>query len=83
MSRSRGTGNVTEVTGEDNHVDWSDPEIWTMIDDNQIGGRDGGVESCDAECEILTTFSFFQGRSGICFHQEHVITEGTCLKTYS
>ena len=34
MSRSRGTGNVTEVTGEDNHVDWSDPEIWTMIDDN-------------------------------------------------
>ena len=54
MSRSRGTGNVTEVTGEDNHVDWSDPEIWTMIDDNQIGGRDGGAESCDAECEILT-----------------------------
>ena len=58
MSRSRGTGNVTEVTGEDNHVDWSDPEIWTMIDDNQIGGRDGGAESCDAECEILTIASY-------------------------
>ena len=25
-----------------------------MIDDNQIGGRDGGAESCDAECEIIT-----------------------------
>ena len=57
MSRSRGTGNVTEVTREDNHVDWSDPGIWTMIDDNQIGGRDGGAESCDAECEILTVTS--------------------------